>query len=119
MTDTFKDDEKLYRAVLPNGIYWKENGKLSSAAFLDRNGLSVDRGNYRPDDEAVRDLQNHLQGSIVSVTVKDCRTVEAAVLYRPSKRNIYHSEVHGSTECPPLSPGQRKHLANAAVVLAI
>ena len=118
MTDTFKDDEKLYRAVLPNGMYWKENGKLSSAAFLDRKGLSVDRGNYRPDEEAVRDIRHHLQGSVMSVTVEDCRTVEASVLYRPSRRNIYHSEVHGGTERPPLSPRQRKYLANAAALLA-
>lgn len=48
MNDTFPDEEKLYRAVFPESymqMFWKRDGTVSSAAFADREGLSVERGN--------------------------------------------------------------------------
>ena len=51
MDNIFRIDEKLYRAVYPPEVmdmFWKRDGSVSSAAFEDRNGLSVDRGDYRP-----------------------------------------------------------------------
>ena len=44
MNDKFFGDEGLYRAVLPTEMFWKKNGRVSSAVFRDKNGLSVDRG---------------------------------------------------------------------------
>ena len=55
MDNTFEPSEKLYRAVYPPeiaDIFWKRDGSISSAAFADPHGLSVDRGDYR-DDEVV------------------------------------------------------------------
>ncbi len=55
MVDEFNDDEKLYRAVYPPEIFdlfWKKDGTLTSAAFRDKRGLSVERGFYREDDNA-------------------------------------------------------------------
>ena len=34
-------DERLYRAVRPDSLFWKVNGTLSSAAFKDKKGLSA------------------------------------------------------------------------------
>ena len=56
MDDRFSIDEKLYRAVFPPAIkdmFWRKDGTVSSAAFADPKGLSVDRGNHREDSEVV------------------------------------------------------------------
>lgn len=98
MNDIFEIDEKLYRAVYPPEIrdmFWKENGTVSSAAFYDSKGCSVDRGNFRTDDEVVEDMKSRFEGSIVSVTVGECEAVKAVIVYKPSK-NLFHSEIHGS-----------------------
>ena len=45
MNNTFSDCEKLYRAVFPTSyiqMFWKKDGTISSAAFSDREGLSVE-----------------------------------------------------------------------------
>ncbi len=50
MTDQFEANEKLFRAVYPPNIipmFWKENGEISSAAFKDKKGLSVERAGNR------------------------------------------------------------------------
>ena len=120
MNDIFPQDEKLYRAVFPYDMYWKEDGSVSSAAFLDRKreGLSVERGNMRDDHEVVDDMrQMNFIGHIVSVTVKNCTETDALVLYRPSKRSSYHSEIHGTMDNPLLSPKQRKYLSRSAIVV--
>ena len=116
----FEPYEKLYRAVYPDDMFWKENGKVSSAAFLSKKGgCSVDRGNFRDDEAVVFDMrQRNFKGSIVAVTVLNCTEVEAVPVYAPSQNNIYHSEIHRSIELVPLTAGQRKHLANSAVIVA-
>ena len=121
MDALFEPAEKLYRAVYPNSMFWKSNGKVSSAAFLSRHGgCSVDRGDYRDDDIVVRDMQSrNFKGSIIAVTVQDCWDTLAMPLYAPSRTNIYHSEIHGNIEREQLTAGQRKHLANSAVIVSI
>ncbi|MBQ4470381.1 MAG: hypothetical protein II917_09635 [Synergistaceae bacterium] len=121
MDNNFSLTEKLYRAVLPTDMFWKDNGKVSSAAFLSRKGgCSVDRGFFRDDNAVVLDMEKrNLKGDIIAVTVLNCREVEAVPIYAPSKNNIYHSEIHGSNEHIPLSPRQRKHLANSAVIVSM
>ena len=115
----FEPDEKLYRAVYPDVMFWKDNGKVSSAAFLSRKGgCSVDRGNYRDDVSVVQDMRNrNFKGSIISVTVQNCRDTQAETVYAPSRTNVYHSEIHGSKEREQLTPRQRKFLADSAVVI--
>lgn len=115
----FNDEEKLYRAVYPYSMFWKENGKVSSAAFLSKKGgCSVDRGNYRDDEAVVQDMKaRNFQGSIISITVKNCRETEAEIVYTPSKNNKYHSEIYKNQEKELLTAKQRKHLANSAVIV--
>ena len=46
MGKDFTKNEKLYRAVYPpeiSEIYWRTDGTVSSAAFADPKGLSVDK----------------------------------------------------------------------------
>ncbi len=120
MDNTFKNTEKLYRAVYPPeiaDIYWKIDGSISSAAFADPNGLSVDRGNYREDSEVVLQMRQKFRGHIISLFVKNCVDVQAPVFYKPSRSNPYHSEIHGSATSALLSKSQRRHLAKSAVIL--
>ena len=120
MDNTFNNDEKLYRAVYPPEIadmYWRRDGSVSSAAFADPKGLSVERGNYRDDPEVVKSMQTRFTGNIVYLYVKSCRDIGAEVLYRPSKHNPYHSEIHGSGSNPLLSKTQRLYLAARSTVL--
>ena len=74
MDDTFKLTEKLYRAVYPPevaDIFWKKDGTVSSAAFVDPKGLSVDRGDYREDSDVITDMSKRFKGHILQLYVKN------------------------------------------------
>lgn len=117
MNNVFKDDEKLYRAVLPASMYWKKSGGISSAAFSDNEGLSVERGNHREEESVVKKMRRYFRGSIVSVTAKQCKDVNAVLKYKPTMRSRYHSEIHGSEDSPLLKKSQRKQLASVAKIV--
>ncbi len=120
MDENFKSTEKLYRAVYPPeiaDIFWKADGSISSAAFADPKGLSVDRGDYRTDKEVVSSMMKRFKGHIFSLYVKNCVDAGASVFYKPSEANIYHSEIHGSETSPLLTKSQRRLLARNAVIL--
>ena len=117
MDNTFDDKEKLYRAVYPPshpGLFWKKDGRISPSAFADSKGLSVERGYYRKSEEIVEKMKKIFSGCIVSLSVRNCRDVDAVVKYLPSKDNSYHSEVYGSDDVVLLSKSQRFHLAEVA-----
>ena len=120
MDEKFENTEKLYRAVYPpevTDIFWKTDGSISSAAFADPKGLSVERGDYRGDDEVLSDMRHRFSGHIISLYVKNCTDVQACVKYLSSKTYKYHSEIHGSATSVLLTKSQRRHLARNAVIL--
>ena len=119
MDQFFPDDEKLFRAVYPPshpGMFWKRDGSLSGAAFADPKGLSVNRRGDRTDAESVAIMKQTFQGSIVSLLVQDCRSVNAIVKHVPSRTNPYHSEIHQNDQIALLSRTQRNHFAKHAVI---
>lgn len=61
-------------------------------------------------------MRKFFHGCIISLTVEQCRDVDAVIKYKPSKRSEYHSEIHGSEEVPLLSKSQRKKLAERAKI---
>lgn len=120
MDNTFLPNEKLYRAVYPPelaSMFWRDDDTLSSAAFADPKGLSVDRGNFRPDSVVVSEMSKRFTGRIISLYVKNCNDVGAYVRYLPSKSNLYHSEIHGSETKVLLSKSQRYQLARKARIM--
>ena len=120
MDNTFNNTEKLYGAVYPSevaDIFWKKDGSISSAAFADPKGLSVERGNYRLDAEVLESMRKKFNGHIISLYVKNCVDTGAVVIYSPSKTNPYHSEIHGNEKTILLSKSQRRFLAQKAVIL--
>ncbi len=121
LDNKFKLNEKLYRAVYPPEItemFWRKDGSISSAAFADPKGLSVDRGYHRSDNDVVTVMQERFTGRIVSLYVKNCLDIGAALKYLPSAVNPYHSEIHGSDNTLLLSKQQRLSLARKAVIVA-
>ena len=119
MDNNFEKTEKLYRAVYPPeiaDIFWKIDGSVSSAAFADPNGLSVDRGNYRDDRDVISNIHRKFKGHIISLYVKNCYDTGAIVRYLPSKSNMYHSEIHGSESSVLLSKSQRRFLTQRAII---
>lgn len=117
LNEHFKNDELLLRAVYPPERYskfWK-NGRLSSAALKDKNGLSVNRTADLSMEKAVEIMKNSFSGYIFSIPVCLCHEVKAYLTYCPSKNNIYHSEIHGSETQLMLDDEQALRLARKAV----
>ena len=118
MNETFHSDERLYRAIYPPevaSLYWKRDGSLSYKAFEDPRGLSVDRGDYRSDEEVKSEMKTRLTGIIVKFYVRTCNEIGACLRYMPSKKNLYHSEIHGSNDTVLLSKHQCFYLAKRAM----
>lgn len=114
MNKNFSDNESLYRAVYSpevNQIFWKDEKHISSAVFLDKKGVSVERGNFRLDENVVLEMKKFFVGKIVAITAGICYKVNAKVLYKPTKRSVYHSEIHGGEKQIILTPSQRHFLA--------
>lgn len=114
MDNTFDESEFLYRAVYPpevNKMYWKDEKHISSAVFLDKKGVSVERGNFRSDENVVLEMKKFFIGRIIAITAGHCNKVNAKVLYKPTKRSVYHSEIHGGEKHIVLTPSQRHFLA--------
>lgn len=114
MDNTFDESESLYRAVYPpevNKMYWKDENHISSAVFLDKKGVSVERGNFRSDKNVVLEMKKFFIGRIIAITAGHCNKVNAKVLYKPTKRSVYHSEIHGSETRKLLTASQRRFLS--------
>ena len=119
MDNIFPKSEKLYRAIYPPdkaAMFWRKDGSISSAAFADPNGLSVERGDFRSTDKVINSMHSKFIGHIVSVYAKNCYSIGAFLRYLPSKYNIYHSEIHGSKTNVLLSKSQRYYLAQKAKI---
>lgn len=115
MDSRFDNDESLIRAVRSRPRFW-ENGRLSSAALKDPNGLSVTRTYDRSLEDTIEWMQQNFEGVMVVITVRSCLDVEAYVKYCPSSTNRYHSEIHGSKDEIELSDFQALYLARHATL---
>ena len=65
MDNTFPNCEKLYRAVFPESymqMFWRKDGTVSSAAFTDKQGLSVERGDFREDENVIEEMRKFFHG---------------------------------------------------------
>ena len=118
MNDFSNPDELLLRAIRPPSIrprFWNPDGSLKAAAFIKKNGCSVDRCGDREIDESVKDMQKRLTGQIVGVTVGICKEKDVLIASCPSKDNPYHCELRGSPDKCVLEYEQADWLAEHAV----
>lgn len=119
ISETIDETELLLRAVFPANKrpdFWY-NGRLSSAALKDKRGLSVERTYDRTLENAAQSLSDRFTGSIISLSMYQCKKVHASVKYCPSLNNPYHCEIHGSDTEIPLSDTQALILARKASIV--
>lgn len=121
----FENNERLFRKIpnLPNYIKEGENGKkISSAAFKDSLGCSVDRQANR-EREIIHNqfysrFCNEKSGiaAVADVSFLDCCNVNSIVKETPIDGNPFHCEIHRSETKIQLSQGQAKRLSDIAKV---
>lgn len=121
----FENNERLFRKIpdLPSYVKEDENGKrISSAAFKDSLGCSVDRQANR-EREIIQNqfysrFHNEKSGiaAVADVSFLDCCNVNAIVKEDPIDGNPFHCEIHRSETKIQLSPSQAKKLADIANV---
>lgn len=115
MDESFSDEEeKLYRAVKPEGMYIKEDGSISSAAFKSSNGCSVDRGDYRDDVEAANFMKQKLQGDVYKFRVMDCNIKQIFMQYDPQANDEFHTNLFKNCSLEKMTSAQCKYLASVA-----
>ena len=117
LNDIFDKEELLIRAVFPADTHpflWKEDGSLSSAAFKDKNGLSVSRTGDRTLSEALDFTSKRLSGVMATVSVQSCLDMKLFLKYLPIPEDNYHSEIHRNDTKAELTQGQARQLAKIA-----
>lgn len=124
----FEMEEKLFRKIpaVPGFVVDDENGKrISSAAFKDSKGCSVDRQLKRDETSVYNQMYQKFKESssgiqaIANITYSQCLDVSAVVKELPEEDNTYHCEIHSSEEKIQLSSSQAKRLANNATVFFV
>lgn len=96
--------------------------KISTAAFKDSMGCSVDKGGGRSTETVITSFRERFPentAAVAMVTVKTCNEIAAVVLEKPVPDNIYHCEIHRSNEKAQLTNGQLKKLVDSAIVYNI
>lgn len=125
MTADFNPEEKLVRACWPSWI--KRNGKVSTTAFVPREidgkmeGISVTRTHTRTLDETIKAMKPCFRPNspFAYVTVSACHGIGVYIKYSPNARNRYHSELYSNPPDTPLTPEERKRLAETAIVYTV
>lgn len=114
LTTHIDDREYLYRGIVEN--FWNyERGTISSAAFKDKNGTSVDRDAGRDRNDCIRFLQSKKSFfAIFRVKTFDVRAIQAIVEYLPTNENIFHSEIHDSPGRPQIRSSKANKISRKA-----
>lgn len=111
------NDEYLYRGIIE--LNWDfENNRPSSATFKDSKGVSVDRDNFRQEQDCIEFLitKNDFFG-ICKVQMQKVKEFNAIAKYLPVQNNLYHSEIHDSIERIQLKGSKPKKIRDASMVV--
>lgn len=123
MENNIHDDERLFRRLKNIPQYWKKDtNRPTSAIFKDSKGVSVDRCNFRCQEDIINDEErlHKLYGGgaslkgIVSVRKENCD--EVLVKYDPVESNDYHSVIYNNEDTIVLTSGQAKKLAKQCII---
>lgn len=87
----FMSEEHVYRALNPRKMYEREDGSVSSAAFKDDKGLSVELQCFRDDIDVAYHMRNvtKLHGNIAKIGCSICISSNIDIVNVPSK-NEFH-----------------------------
>ena len=122
--------KEIYRRMRNTPLYIKEDGSVTSALFLDSQGVSVDIDAGREIDDIIADEERlHILyhpnmsedemkekeqalKAIVSVTKSDCDEKDVLLELDPILgENEYHAILRKDVDTIVLTKGQRRHLA--------
>lgn len=124
----------LYRRVRKHPMYIKENGKVSSAIYSDKKGVSVDIDDGRELDTIIKVeedlhvfynkplLEEDPEGpyklvAIAAVSKNVCDEKEVLIELEPVENNPYHAILKKSAEKIDLTSSQKKYLADRTRVI--
>lgn len=116
------NDEILYRKIHPLEIFWdNDKNRPSSAAYKDKKGLSVDMLSDRNENDVILSFisrfgENKIK-SVVKVSVGICKSIELYPIYKPSKDNKYHCEIHDSENVILISNSKAKKLSEMVEIV--
>ena len=117
LSEEIADSEYLYRGVVEE-MWDAEHERITSAAFKDSHGVSVDRDGERTENECVKSLMKIKSfRKICRILTKTVRDNGALALYKPIPENVYHSEIHQTLDKVELSKGCARRISQAAEVL--
>lgn len=87
MDETFAPEEQLYRGL--HSIWIEDDNSVSSAAFKDSNGVSVDRDGGRPEQNCIDRLVDNLPQieGVGKLSSQDVVDSGALPVYLPEKDN--------------------------------
>ena len=77
-------DERYYRGVkikIPD--FWRENGKVAPAAFIDGKGASVEKCSNRQQPEVIGHMKTYLRSKNAFYSVLEAHCEEAEVFVQP------------------------------------
>lgn len=101
-------------------MWIEDDNRVSSAAFKDSNGVSVDRDGGRSEKECINRLVNALPQitSVGRLSISEVDSCDAVTVYSPVDGNEYHCEIHDSIEQVAIkSKSKAKKLANKCQVV--
>lgn len=79
----------VFRALRPKMAFEKPDGSVSSAAFKDKRGLSVEVDGGRSDFVVINTMHSYLEGNIVKIGVSVCEANDVEI-YNDFSSNKYH-----------------------------
>lgn len=90
MSNQANNAEHVYRAIHPYRNFIKADGSISSAAFKDPKGLSVEQGLGRTDKDIVAHIrQTKLQGKVAKIPIEVCNNANIKI-FDDKAKNIFH-----------------------------
>lgn len=98
MTESFDPNEILYRGL--HKMWIEDDNTVSSAAFKDSCGISVDRDGGRNEQECIDRLLKALPKleGVCKLSCGDVSNCDAITVYCPMPDNEFHCEIHDSAE---------------------
>lgn len=105
----------IYRALNPRMAFEKPDGSISSAAFKDKKGLSVEQQMGRMDTNVAEHMMSYLNGNIAKIRRVICGDCDVIVQPKPLNGNEFHCLLLNSNrtndENLSLTNSQAKYLA--------
>lgn len=121
--DDIDINDTLYRRIHPDNMFWdKEFDRPSRAAYIDKNGLSVERLSYREEIEVIDSFKRLFGSSIrcvVKISVKKCFDIQLYLVNKPLPDNEFHAEIHDSVDKKKLSNKKARDLAREVEIVNI